>query len=368
MASVDDLTFTLSSDGTYYSVKATATTIAGDLEIPSEYSGLPVKKIDASGFKSCAKLTSVVVPESITALPDSAFQDCTGITALTLPSGLTTLGANSVRNCKKLTSIDLPAGLTSIGGAAFYGCSSLTSIDLPAGLTSIWSYAFYYCSSLTSIDLPAGLTSIGTNSFSYCQLVSITVDSANTVFHSEGNCCIRTATNQLAIGCKTSVIPDYITSIGNCAFEGRYNLTSIDLPAGLTSIGTWAFASCTSLTSIDLPAGLTSIGDDAFYYCSSLTSIDLPAGLTSIGGSAFRSMTKLTSFKFEGDKVAEPTDVFLNTTNLKEVHVNAFATGYGETWGGKAVVVDNPVYLGGTRISKAYFGENRVRKWIGDNG
>ena len=219
MASVDDLTFTLSSDGTYYSVKATATTIAGDLEIPSEYSGLPVKKIDASGFESCASLTSVVVPESITALPDSAFYDCTGITSLTLPSGLTTLGANSVRNCKKLTSISLPAGLTSIGGYAFYGCSSLTSISLPAGLTSIGGYAFQYC-------------------------------------------------------------------------------------------------------------------------------------------------TRLTSFKFEGDKVAEPTGVFLNTTNLKEVHVNAFATGYGETWGGKAVVVDNPVYLGGTRISKAYFGENRVRKWM----
>ena len=242
MASVDDLTFTLSSDGTYYSVKATATTIAGDLEIPSEYSGLPVKKIDNAGFKSCASLTSVVVPESITALPDSAFQDCTGITALTLPSGLTSLGANSVRNCKKLT--------------------------------------------------------------------------------------------------------------------------SISLPAGLTSIGSYAFSSCTSLTSISLPAGLTSIGSYAFSSCTSLTSISLPAGLTSIGSYAFRNMTKLTSFKFEGDKVAEPTDVFAGTTNLKEVHVNAFATGYGDTWGGKSVVVDNPVYLGGTRISKAYFGENRVRKWM----
>ena len=176
-------------------------------------------------------------------------------------------------------------------------------------------------------------------------LTSITVDSANKVFHSEGNCCIKTATNELVRGCNTSVIPDYITSIAYSAFAG-----------------------CRGFTSISLPAGLTSIGGYAFSYCTSLTSIDLPAGLTSIGGYAFQNMTKLTSFKFEGDKVAEPSNVFLNTTNLKEVHVNAFATGYGETWGGKSVVVDNPVYLGGTRISKAYFGENRVRKWIKGNG
>ena len=199
-------------------------------------------------------------------------------------------------------------------------------------------------------------------------LTSITVDSANKVFHSEGNCCIKTATNELVRGCNTSVIPDYITSIAYSAFAGCRGFTSIDLPAGLTSIGGSAFYSCSSLTSISLPAGLTSIGSYAFSYCTSLTSIDLPAGLTSIGGYAFQNMTKLTSFKFEGDKVAEPSNVFLNTTNLKEVHVNAFATGYGETWGGKSVVVDNPVYLGGTRISKAYFGENRVRKWIKGNG
>ena len=71
-----------------------------------------------------------------------------------------------------------------------------------------------------------------------------------------------------------------VTSIGDGAFSGCSELTSITLPEGLTSIGGSAFRNCRGLTYITLPDGLTSIGDGAFYYCNSLTSITLPDGLT----------------------------------------------------------------------------------------
>jgi len=51
MATVDDLTFTLSSDGTYYSVKAKSTSISGDLEIPSTMGGYRLKPLPQVGLR-----------------------------------------------------------------------------------------------------------------------------------------------------------------------------------------------------------------------------------------------------------------------------------------------------------------------------
>jgi len=204
---------------------------------------------------------------------------------------------------------------------------------------------------------------IGTFAFGpTINLVSITVDSANPIFHSDGNCCIKTATNEVVFGCKTSVIPDYITSIGYGAFNRQTTLTSIIIPDSVTKLSGQAFWGCSGLTSITIPSSITRIAEEVFYNCYGLTSISIPSTVMSIGSYTFGHCKNLTSFKFEGDAVAEATNVFYNTGKLTSIHINPFATGYGETWGGKSVVVDNPVYYKGKRICKAYLGSKRKRK------
>ena len=87
--------------------------------------------------------------------------------------------------------------------------------------TSIGQYAFWNCSGLTSIIIPSGVTSIGNEAFASCSgLTSMTVDSSNTVYDSRDNCnaIIKTATNTLIQGCKSTIIPNSVTSIGNSAF------------------------------------------------------------------------------------------------------------------------------------------------------
>lgn len=68
-------------------------------------------------------------------------------------------------------------------------------------------------------------------------------------------------------------IGDGITAIGDHAFSGLENVSSVSLPMTLTSIGNMAFANCTSLESILIPAGVLSIADDAFDGCGSLKSV-----------------------------------------------------------------------------------------------
>ena len=176
--------------------------------------------------------------------------------------------------------------------------STVVNGDKTYSVTSIENGAFTGCYSLTSIDIPSSVTSIGENPFRHCSsLASVTVSVANPVYDSREGCnaIIETQTNTLVVGCKNTIIPSSVTSIGDLAFMGCYSLTSIDLPDGVTSIGTGAFDSCYSLTFIDLPEGVTSIGKGAFCSCSSLTSMDIPDGVTSIGGSTFHGCTSLTS-------------------------------------------------------------------------
>lgn len=91
-------------------------------------------------------------------------------------------------------------------------------------------------------------------------LETITVAEGNSVYHSEGNCLIETATNTLLLGCKNSVIPQDITAIGGGAFVGCRCMTKLEIPNGVTEIGELAFADCRGLTSVSIPNSVNKIG------------------------------------------------------------------------------------------------------------
>ena len=241
-----------------------------------------VTSIGENAFYFCKSLTALTIPEGVTNIGDNTFQYCSSLTAITIPEGATSIGAWAFSGCSSLTAITIPNTVTSIGTFAFSKCSSLPSITIPEGVTSIEGCMFSGCSSLTTITIPESVTSIGSSAFEDCSsLTSIVVESGNTIYDSRENCnaIIETATNTLVAGCKSTIIPNTVTSIGAGAFQYCSSLTSITIPNSVTSIGGWAFYG-SSLTSINIPNSVTSIGSSTFSSCSSLTSIVVESGNT----------------------------------------------------------------------------------------
>ena len=350
--------------------------------IPIALKGRTVSSIGNNAFENCSGLTSVLIQNSVTSIGSGAFSGCCGLTNVTVRSrtpivitdDVFTNRANATLyvsagcvdayqaadNWKEFNKIEeFFTGTMTDGQGLIYTANSdgttcyisgheenySTSIVIPKIfqgriVTSVGYGAFSGCSGLTSVIIPSSVTSIEGSDYSYpggagvqnnpfwgcSSLTSIKVESGNTVYDSRNDCnaIIRTETNELIAGCQNTVMPNSVTSIGECAFFNYSSLTSIDIPNSVTSIGRLAFYGCSGLVSITIPNSVTSIGMLAFFGCSSLTSIDIPN--SSIGNSAFAGCSSLTSVTIGNSVENIGGGAFENCDNLTSITIGNSVT------------------------------------------
>ena len=324
-----------------------------------------VTSIGNSAFEDCDGLTAVNIPNSVTSIGNSAFEDCTRLTAVNIPNSVTSIGDRVFYRCKELSEVAIPNSVTSIGEQAFSGCRGLTSVIIPNSVTTIGSHAFSECSGLASVSIPNSVTSIGWQAFSGCGrltsvtipksvtsigggafedcsgLTSIKVESGNSQYDSRNNCnaIIETASNTLVAGCKNTVIPNSVTSIGYAAFYGCSGLTAVTIPNSVTTIGNNVFSNCSGLAAVTIPNSVTSIGDYAFSGCSGLTSVTIPNSVTSIRTWAFSGCIGLTSVTIPNSVTSIGGDAFYSCRGLTSIKVESGNTVFDSRDNCNAIII-----------------------------
>ena len=135
--------------------------------IPSKINGVTVETIGHGAFERSA-VTSVTIPDSVTAILDRAFANCSQLTNISIPNSVTSIDFSAFEHCTSLKSVTLPSSLRNISMFLFHNCSQLTTIQIPDSVLSIQDYAFGNCTRLETIRIPVSVTSIGNLAFAGC--------------------------------------------------------------------------------------------------------------------------------------------------------------------------------------------------------
>ena len=334
-----------------------------------------VTDIKKSAFYSCGQLLSITVGENVSSIETDAFSGCYSLSSLNLPISLSSIGSGAFFGCRSLSSINIsrnvisigdnafayciglvsimvdgnnsiydsrgncnaiiktstnelllgcgntviPNTILSVGANSFTGCSNLSSIVIPNGITSIGNNAFNGCVGLTSVVIPKSVNSIGINPFAGCNAIEeIQVEEGNSYYDSRDNCnaIVKTNTKTLISGCKNTIIPNTVVSIGTSAFRGCSGLTTITIPNSVETISYGAFDGCDYLTTLTLPNSVSIIDGQAFLGCTRLETVIIPQSISSIGSAAFLNCRSLTSVTVKKETPISITEnVFPYRTN-----------------------------------------------------
>ena len=252
-------------------------------------------------------ISSVQISDGITAIPDHAFDGCETLVDVTLPQTVRTIGKGAFAQCVNLAQINIPEGVTSIGDDAFLMCGSLTTLTIPDSVTTIEGNLFRYmsakiqvspenptisvidgvvfnkectrliacpCNKAGAYEIPDGVLEIGVHAFQNCDnLTYVTIPGS--VAAIEGN-----PFDYAQLELKLSPENPHFSLIDGVLFDetgtklliypGAKVGDTYEIPEGTAEIGEFAFTGCQQLSSVTVPESVTTIAPNAFWNCENL--------------------------------------------------------------------------------------------------
>ena len=329
-----DYTYKLTSSGGAAITKC-ATTVSGEVVVPSTLGGYNVTELSNNAFYNCSKITKITVPEGVKKLGTSVFWKCTALKSVVFPQTLSVINTKDFDGCTALTSVEF-GGVYEIKNYAFLGCTSITSVDLPEGIKTVWEFAFSGCSSLKSISYPSTVKTIEPRVCDTCPAqTTITVDPNNPYFCAVNNVLYNKDMTLLidvpALYEGAFVIPDTVTEIGKYAFADCNGITSVVIPDNVVTIGWEGFLRCYGLESVTIGNGVTLIDGGAFWDCPNLKSVDMKLGPNAVlATSAFLLCSSLTEVVIPDTVVEIAKQNFSNALSLKKIYIPDSVTVFGE--------------------------------------
>lgn len=378
----------------------------GDIQIPPTvfYSDVnySVVAIEDGTFSGCTGVTSVSIPNTINKIGSNAFSG-TKITSIIIPNSVSSIGDGICSNCKQLKDINLPSDINSIGNKWFYGCTGLETIDfMPHTVSSIGQEAFNNCSGLINIVLPNTINTIGEKAFYNCSgLQNLTISKSvtsikrgafaeckklkNLIFNADNcedyeheygyafpiypifeNCPIET----LLIGDNVKRVPAFllyssssnvpltltigesVEYIAQYAFSGK-TIPTLTIPKSVLGIDDEAFSGCKITELVWNAINCSAINGNSDYYnhtknvqsviigdevqvipnyfvsMSQIQSVDIPESVTKIGSAAFRDCTGLTSVIIPNSVTEIGYYTFKGCTGLTSISIPGSFTSFG---------------------------------------
>ena len=281
-----NLEFTLSDDGTYYSVSG-----LGECEnspnilIPDTYNDLPVKvvkgsylnehgvkisdpvfyestviklkisanieKIERWAFGRCFELKKLEFAENskLHTIEELAFNICKSLLSVNLPKGVTTLPQYAFAQCESLASFTFEDAntFTEFGPYALYG-AAITEFDVPKNVTIIGEHCFAQCASLKEIYFHKALKTIDTGAFNDCRKLKY-VEIEDT----DAWCGVYIA--------DPWAVP---FNWADGFYQNGERVKKLVISEGVKKIGQFAFADCTLLEEITIPSTVELMESCAF--------------------------------------------------------------------------------------------------------
>lgn len=325
-----DLIFSLSKDGTYYSVRAKDEVLfkeTVEIIIPEEYKGLPVKKIENFGFAN-RKMGAVKLSNNIEEIGEYAFSHDINLKKVEFGKKLKIIGSNAFECCFNLDgNICFPESLESINKQSFYLCENVNSYYLDRNVSYIGESTFVTGSAHFSINV-----SEENKNYKVIDGTLFTKDEKTLILYNHNR-------EELDYS-----IPNTVETVSENAFSYS-NIQFVNIPDSVIKLGASVFQWCTNLNKVTFSKNLNEISEYAFVGCQKLNNIDIPGNISIIREGAFMGCRGLLNIRLnDGLKIIE--EYALHDAKLSEIPASVeIIENYAFAWSLSSKVVNIPTSL-----------------------